>query len=198
MLTAAGAGKQLGILLSSLANHQDIAEVLNLDEPQEEGFWEVQDQTVKNRFYAYVLHDVGLPLTLSRKELTAEQAALLFTRAYRLKEKGLTYKEVRDWWLNQGMYLHASQFDAKREAEQLAKTCLRVLVFPQEGGAKYLAYDEQHQPILVPDAAEAFQFPVTSQSQLAPQKLLEDAKHFRGLVGQLNAKQVKLLPGQKV
>jgi hypothetical protein len=74
---------------------------------------------------------------------------------------------------------------------------MRPGVYP-EGGAKFLVFDEQQQPLLVSDATAAFQLPVYSPTQLASQKLLDDAEYFRGLVGQLGAKSVKLLVGQRV
>jgi hypothetical protein len=197
MLTAAGARTQLGAILAKLTTRDNIAKVLGITDEQPEEFWAVQEKTAKNRFFSYLLHDLGLPLTLERKGLELSQAALVITRAYRLLEKGLTYDVVRNWWLSQGTYLHHRSFEAKREAEHLASLCVRVMVEFPEGRPKFLAYDERYLPILVDQLADAHEATVFSIAQLHKDQLVFDADDFRGLVGQLNATGVKLLVGRK-
>jgi hypothetical protein len=213
------ASKMLGSKLARLFDKAQIIELLGLIEEQDPEFWEAQKLTVTSRFYEFLLHRLELPLTTERSTLSDDKLGYLGMIAGHLMHNGLTYKDVRDWWLHEGGYLHKKQFAAKREQERAASFCLNALFLFEDQKPKYLSYayvmDLEsgglesvgnkefgviRKPILldIKDEKSAHAFPVYSLSELTKESLLEQASSFETLRKQLGAKEVKLLPKHKV
>jgi hypothetical protein len=213
------ASKMLGSKLARLFDKAQVIETLGLTEEQNEEFWETQKMTVTTRFYEFLLHRLELPLTTERSTLSDEKAGHLGMVAGHLMHNGLTYKDVRDWWLHEGGYLHKKQFAAKREQDRAASFCIKALFLFEDQKPKYLSYayvmgiesgglegggDKEFAAIRTPvlldltHEKDAHEFPVYSLSELTKESLLEQAKSFETLRKQLGAKEVKLLPKHKV
>ena len=71
---------------------------------------------------------------------------------------------------------------------------LVVLVFPESGRPRFLAFDASGAACLVDDATQAKHFPVLRAAELDKAALLETAREFEGLKHLLGATQVKVLP----
>jgi hypothetical protein len=213
------ASKMLGSKLARLFDKTQVIETLGLTEEQNEEFWEAQKMTVTTRFYEFLLHRLELPLTTERSALSDEKAGYLGMIAGHLMHNGLTYKDVRDWWLHEGGYLHKKQFAAKREQERAANFSIKALFLFEDQKPKYLSYayvtdlesggiesgvNNEFAAIRTPvllelkDEKDAHAFPVYSLSELTKESLLEQTKSFETLRKQLGAKEVKLLPKHKV
>lgn len=213
------AAKMLGAKLARLYDPAQITLMLGITQEQPEKFWEAQKMTVVARFYEFLLHREGLPLTTDRATLPEEKIAYLGLVAGHLMNGGLTYTDVRDWWLMEGKYLHEKQFAAKRELERLNSACIKVMFLFEDSKPKFLSYATvvdietdplgalnvfdaqtapraQRQAILV-DEASAHEFPVYSVSELDKDSLAEQAKSFEALSRILGATGVKLLVKRK-
>ncbi|KWU23366.1 hypothetical protein [Burkholderia cenocepacia] len=188
------AAKLLGHSLLKLFSRETVMAAIGMEaDDQGEDFWKTQTYTVVSRFYAYVLHQLGLPLTLDRENLTLEQFGLVTFGVQSALREGTTYLAVRDWWLCEGQILHNAAFSAKREAERLAKRGMRVMVFFDAARPRFLA-DGEGEFTLTTDNAQAKVFPVLSATQLTDEWKANMAAEFGYLLSKFpGATGVKLV-----
>lgn len=185
--------KILGKTLNKLADRTEIARILDIESEMPDEFWRTQVFTAINRFYRYLQHQRDVSMAAEYTQLPDEELQVLIGAAEQALATGLTYAEVRNWWLTQGNFLYRRQMDAKKEAERLASQCIKVLVFLPERSPMYLAFAEDSSPQLVADAKDAHAFPVLTLSQTSKAALLEQAKEFRMVEVLFNATAIKLL-----
>ncbi len=190
------ADKACARVLARLGTRQSIIAALGLTELAEftEEFWRIQCFTAMNRFYRMVALELGLDISLERTDQPEAALVAIRERAEALLAQGLTYTQVRTWWLQQGGFISSQAIAARHEREHLASMRLVALVFFEGSRPRYLAFDANGVAQLVNDAADARQFPVLRAAELEKAALLEAAKQFDGLKGLLGATQVKLLP----
>ena len=183
--------------LYSLADTDQIAEVLGIKdlESQTEEFWEGQRRAVKNRFYFYCLHNLGLPLSLEIEDLEIDDLLNVSAYAESLVENPeFSYAPVRNWFRHYGQFATNQITKHRREVRDLETRVLRVL-FVFDKGAKYLKY-ENNIPVMAATSAEAFTFKVNSLTETSKEYLVEMAKHFEALAEEVGATQVKILSGR--
>lgn len=185
---------RLNAKLNSLANKDELIRMFNIQEEKSDEFWRIQCFTVINRFFTYILHHAGLPLTTNREALSDEDCELFYVKAENYMSNGLSYKEVRDWWLLKGSFLHKEAYTAKYEAEDLLTRRLVVLMFFETGRPYYLAFDEAGEPVLKENAEDAYQFPVVRVGQLEKRYLEEAVENFKVAQERVGAVKVKVLP----
>ncbi len=193
---APSADKACARVLARLGTRQSIIAALGLTEFSEftDEFWRIQCFTAMNRFYRMVALELGLDISIERTNQPETALVAIRERAEALLEQGLTYTQVRTWWLQQGGFIASQAIAARHEREHLASMRLVALVFFEGSRPRYLAFDANGVVQLVDDAAQARQFPVLRAAELEKPALFEAARQFDGLKGLLGATQVKLLP----
>lgn len=218
-MTPMNASKMLGGKLARLFNQDEIAGLLGLAEEKDDEFWKSQKLTVVARFYAFLQNHLGIPFTVERDTLADEKLAHMGLLAEHFMQTGLTYKVVRNWWLEEGAYLHKKAYVVKHEQERADSMCIKVLFFFEGDKPRYLGYahfvDVETAPLdsvelksgmaitraatLYPvnEEAKAHAFPVYSLSELTKHSLLEQAKAFESLRKKFGAKEVKLIVRNK-
>ncbi len=187
----------LGVTLHELFKQDEVSRLLNLTEPKDEEFWKTQRNIVTNRFLSYLLFQSSMPLTLQRAEMTLRESSNLQLRARAYLDEGLTYEKVRCWWLTKGKFLHSRAFAAKHERELLESSCLRVLCFFENTRPLWLNYNAEGTPTLHESREAAFEFSVSSPTELLPETCRRMADEFKALSRLIGATSVKVLPGQK-
>ena len=187
----------LGVTLHELFNQDEVSRLLQLTEPKDEEFWKTQRNIVTNRFLSYLLFQLNLPLTLQRAEMTLSESSNLQLLARACLAEGLTYEKVRGWWLTKGKFLHSRAFAAKHEKALLGSSCLRVLCFFENTRPLWLNYNADGTPALHESREAAFEFSVSSPTELLPATCQRMADDFSSLCRLIGATSVKVLPGQK-
>lgn len=212
------ASKMLSGKLARLFNKEELVEILGLAEEKDEDFWNTQKLTVVARFYAYLQNHLGIPFTDERDTLSDEKLAHMSLIAEHFMQNGLTYKVVRTWWLEEGVYLHKKQYTVKHEQERADSLCIKALFFFEGEQPRFLGYthvvDVETNPLglegpesLTPtrmatlfpanEEDKAHAFPVYSITELSKQSLLEQARAFESLRKKFGAKEVKLIVRNK-
>ena len=187
----------LGATLHELFNQEEVTRILGLAEPQDDAFWKIQRNAVAQRFLSYLLFKLGMPLTLERPGMTLDESSNLQALARAYLAEGLTYEKVRAWWLTQGKILHSRAFALKHEQEMLATRCLRVLCFFENRRPLWLNYSADGTPTLHENREEAFEFMVSSSTELLPQTCERLTDEFKVMGKIIGATSVKVLPGPK-
>lgn len=186
-------------LINSLATREQIIDALQLQDvdARDEEFWAEAFRTVRKRFLLLCMDDHGLDLATEWDALRADTLTALADRAQaylELNEIGYSY--IRQWFLNRGQFEYSQAIALRRERDEVALLCIRVLVLLEEGGAKYLTYDPQSgAPVLVTGPINAHRFLLKSASQKDPKYLLRMAEHFVALKKIFAVKEIKLLLG---
>lgn len=186
-------------LVNSLATTEQITVALNLKLPEElaEDFWADAFRTVRKRFLLLCLNNLGHDLATEWEHLTIQDLYLLANEAQRLlATPGFGYTNIRNWFIHRGQYEYSAAIQQRRERDDLAASCIRVLCLLQPRGAKYLAYDEiSGAPVLVDGPVLAHKFPMRSPTQRESGHLLKMSEHFVKLKDIFPIQELKLLPG---
>ena len=172
------AAKLVGHSLVKMFSKDSVMAAIGMEQDDKgDEFWKTQTYSVVSRFYAYVLHQMKLPLTLEREQLSLEQFGLVMFGVHSALRDGVSYLEVRDWWLCEGQLLHNAAFTAKREAERLATKGMRVLVFFDAARPRFLA-EQEGEVTLTTELADAKVFPVLSAAQVTDEWKANMAAEF--------------------
>jgi len=177
----------------------DVAAALGIQDPasQPDEFWTEQRRAARQRTFMFAQQRRGDDIIRERKTLNANEAQAVVEEVERMQAEGLTYAEVRQWFIHRGQFEQNKAVALRREANAVAERGLRVLLLLEEGGARYLAYDKSGTVKLVTQLAEAHVFPVQSVSELEPAYLQNMASNFEAARHQFKAKQVKILAGPR-
>lgn len=190
------AQQQCSTALARMASRQVVIDTLGITEPDQfdDEFWRIQIFTVIHRFYCWCAQQMGMDMGVERLQLDDASAKRIEHAAQAALQRGMTYADVRAWWLREGNFLHAQAVDARRERERIASMRLVVLLFFPEGRPYYLGVGADGNLTKVGDARDAKHYPVLRAAELDKQALLETAERFNGVVGLLGAKSAKVLP----
>lgn len=191
---------QLTAQLGRFSVLTDVAHGLGIADPstQSEEFWTEQRRAARQRTFMLAQQRLGEDILAERNELGSAHLQQVCDEIDRMLAENLTYADVRQWFLMRGQFEQNKALAHRREQRILAEKGLRVMLLPEEGGAKYLAYGASPQEaLLVSSAAQAHVFPVHSISELTPAYLAEMARHFEAVRIKFNAKQIKVLVGSR-
>lgn len=129
-----------------------------------DGFWEVQRFMTIDRTITYLMHKLGMDLSLNvALELTHEQAALLWFKAS-TKPADFYLKVVRPWFLSEGIHLLEAAKAARKEAEYMATHGAYILAFFSEGRPLFVKGGEELG--LVENREDATCFALKSMAEL--------------------------------
>lgn len=191
--------KDLHNLLYSLIQDEQLFELLGVKEDFStlpEKFVKEQRRTASTRFYWFILDKLNFPLFLEINDLSDSQIDLVIDfAAVALDQETFSYEIVRNWYKSGGNFLVVQSFEYRREVWDLRTMCFRVL-FIFAKGVKYLAYDENGQPVLAKSINEAHEFAAMRKSELTPQNAAKKAILFETLKNKFGANAVKVCIGR--
>ena len=191
------AAKLLTHTLNKLFSREAVVLALGMgSEAHDDEFWLAQSRTVTTRFHTYCLASLGLPLTLERDALTAEQFGLLTFVAQLSLRQGFTYSDLYLWWRNEGQYLHTAAYASKKREAVLASKCIHVMVFFESGPPKYLS-DEASGYALVDSPEKAGEVAVLHEKDLERSSLDYNASQFVSVLKKYEAKLIKLVAASR-
>lgn len=190
--------KACGQLLVSLADRAEIARVLGIAEPEKfnDEFWTIQGYTVIHRFWTYCLHELQLPLTLERTAADMDVLERVMDLAQSKLGAGLSYDQIRNWWLAYGQARFNAEQAARKEREELSRLSTVALLFFEGSRPKYLKV-EGFSATTVQSPDEATMFPVLRAEDITKPGLERAAEDFRAIASMLGASSVKILCRKK-
>lgn len=156
-------------------------------------FWLNHKRTVMHRTLVYSLSHLKIDLSMQKDELSDVSAEQVISFLESILEKGITYADIRLWWLRGGAFGHALAVQARRERERYAKAAFSLLFFFENKHPLWLTY-ENGVPSLTKEKENAHRFDRFGWIAPNGQQLTNLGADLEYLRHELQAVSYKILP----